>query len=518
MKKLSLSNSRIEYLTILLLVVFRICIQIILYKNGFLSITADEFGRVIQAAEWSQDPYASWSGMWLPFYMYLFGAALKVYWNLLWVPRGIVIVCGLLSIFIMYLLTKQLFNDSRVALVSATLFSLNPAFIWLSSTPLTEMPYSLLILAFLWLFVTYLGNQKRVYLFFSAFALVLVNGFRFEAWLITGIFSAFLMGSQMMQLLSKKSLRTNEIILGVTAIIPWIFPCTWIIGNYLETGDPFFMLSAIKTYKLTFYGQDISYLNYWNTFLKLDPYLTISGVIALFFCVWQNKKSSFVLFYGVVVLLPLIGFIFLHGGQVEPQGNYLRYLAPFTFTFYPAFGFLINRISTFFSKTKLLSTILLSLMLGVITWTQIQTTLDFVNDPASDGVAVGLKIKELREKNPELARQPVLIELSYWQYLAIQIGANDVKDILYDREPDMATRKSQSLLLSDLDAFKACISEYDISYIVVKQPELQNIVESKLHLQPSKIVNNYSFYSVAPDMWKDTIETHAICPLLAHNW
>ncbi len=75
----------------------RLFLQVMLYRFGFMSLSADEFGRTVLAARWARDPHAVWSGVWLPFHMYLFGAALRLKWEMLYVPRIIVTVFGFIS-------------------------------------------------------------------------------------------------------------------------------------------------------------------------------------------------------------------------------------------------------------------------------------------------------------------------------------------------------------------------------------------------------------------------------------
>ena len=285
------------------------------------------------------------------------------------------------------------------------------------------------------------------------------------------------------------------------ALIPWIFPAGWLIGNFIETRNPFSSTQAIQAYKLHWYGQDTSYRKYIETFLKIDPYLTVLGGIAIGVCLLLNKKSKAVRWYVATATLPLVCFILLQGGQVEPPGNYIRYFALFTFLFYPALGYLLVA-STQKIQSRLVNVGLI-LFVSLVAFSQISAAFRFTNDPSAEGLAVGLAIKDLRTKNPALSDRPVMIELSYWQYLAIKVGANDIEGVVYDRVMVAGSRDTQSLLLTDDRLFQSCLLSYGISYLIVKDPQLRAASEDKLKLRLIKEVNGYAFYPIGADSLKD---------------
>lgn len=481
-------------LAILFLLLIRVFIHLLLYQAGFISLTADEFSRTFLAASWSQHPVIYWHGVWLPFHTYLLGAALFLKWDLLWVPRAVTIISGCVSIVLMYFLTLSLFENRVIGLISAFLFSLNPAHIWLSATPLTEVPNTAFILLALWAFSLYLKNTTRTHLFTAAFALLMANGFRFESWLISFLFSSFLFIKNFPSFVktgvSLKKLSDPALAL----LIPWLFPLGWLLGNYLETHNPLYFIEAIRGYKWQWYAHAVSYGKYLETFLKIDPFVTLLSLFGLLVCIRQIKKSPAMSWYIGVTTAPLVVYILMSGGQAEPPGNYIRYLSPFIFLFYPAIAYLLFILSQIRRSNFSMSGIIL--LLAIIAATQIQTVFKFTNDPASDGLAVGLAIRELREKTPESVDRPVMIELTYWQYLAIHIGANDINNILYDRTLDLETRNSQSLFLTEKSQIMACLKSKNISTIVVKDEQLRSVIENEWMAKPEKEVNGFAFYPV----------------------
>jgi hypothetical protein len=490
----------------------RLLLQVMLYRFGFISLSADEFGRVVLAARWAQNPHTVWSGVWLPFHMYMFGTALRLKWDMLYVPRIIVILMGVISILLMYVLTNRLLESRRIGLISAFLLAVNPVHIWLSSTPLTGIPHLTLVLAAILSLVVHLKHGRQFYIYLGAFMLALANGFRFEAWMLSVVFSLSLVGRGIL-LYKRKELdfkQSLNLIFG--AIIPWLFPIAWVVGSWLATGNPLSFMQSINSYKLTWYGPTSSYRNYLATSLKIDPYATILVVLALVVCLLRHRRSCAVRWYVTMAVVPFALFAYLHGGQIEPQGNYFRYLAFFVFITYPAIAYLIDTGANLVTKSRTVNAILLVLIMGIMGTTQTHMTFQFANDPAADGLEVGQRIRALRSEHPELSQRPVLIELSYWQYLAIHVGANDASSIIYDRELDLERRQSVSLLVTDVEAFRDCVSLYGFSYIIVKSPELRDRVESNLKMSSSEEVNSYVFYQVPESFLERSTTTEHPCP------
>lgn len=511
MKKAEAVESAYLFGAILLLIA-RLGLQALLYRSGFEALTADEFGRTVLAACWARRPHAVWHGVWLPFHLYMVGVALRLKWELLWVPRAITMALGIASIAVMYQLSRKLFEDRQIGLISAILLAVNPVHTWLSSTPLTEIPHATLVLAFLLGFTLYLKSKKTVTLYFSAVSLAIANGFRFEAWAVSALFSLYVVGEGALRIWREGRYTRPVFPSMVAALIPWMFPITWITASYVETGDPFFSLASIRSYKTTWYGDARDFYAYLRTFFRADPYLTVLAPLALVISLLRYKDSRAVQWVVAMTVISFSIFVYFHRGQVEPPGNYIRYLALFIFIIYPAFACLLKSAVERITGSQPARTVLLATVVLAIIATQVHTTFQFVNDPAADGLKVGETIRLLRMEHPELSQRPVLIELSYWQYLAIHVGANDISLLVYDRELDFERRQTTSLLLSDLDVVRRCLALYDISYIVVRSPELKGVVEQNLGILPSEEVNHYYFYQV-PNALREAQVYEGSCPL-----
>ncbi|MBI3943541.1 MAG: glycosyltransferase family 39 protein [Chloroflexi bacterium] len=448
------------------------------------------------AASWAQHPSAWWYGPWLPFHLYMLGIALRFWWDLLWVPRILTIILGSISIVLMYQLTRELFDRAGIALLSAILLALNPAHFWLSAAPLAEMPHATLVLAAMLTFVRYLKGRSKLYLFSTAALLAAASGFRFESWMVSLLFSLVVTGIAVLQYRNGKTGLGEALLLLLAAGLPWIFPLAWVIGNYQGTGDPFYFLNWIRAYKLTRYGENSFYGNYARILFKLDPFATAGALAGLVLCLRRYLRSGPVRWYACVASVPFLVFIYLHGGQPEPEGNYYRYLAFFLFLMYPAVGYLLWNLVTSFKIPGAVQGLLLILVLGVISIWQLHTTFNLPHNTDADSLQVGRRIQTLRQADPTVPLQPVLIERVYWQFLVIDVGANDVSTLFYDRPQELQKQTAESLFLAPKDALMDCISQYHFGFFVVKSPNLRQAVEDKLDLAPVEETAGYAFYKV----------------------
>ena len=492
------TNDKQTWLALAMIICARLGLQALLYRAGFVSLTADDFGRAVAAGLWAQRPYFVWhGGAWLPFHMILVGSALRLVWDLLWVPRTVNILLGAISILLIYRLGKELFKDRRIGLFAALLLAFNPAHLWLSSGMLVEIPYLTLLLGCMLSFIVFLQRSRSSYLFLSAVLLGLANGFRFEGWMVSLFFSLYLAWLGIYRFIHRQTNLKGVAVLWVAAIVPMVFPVLWVAGSYQQTGDPFHFLSVIRTYKLTWNGSQRSFINYLITSWRIGWLIILLMFPALAHCVYRYGKSQALRWYLGITLIPLVMFLWLHGGQAEPPGNYIRYLTPFLCVFLPLLGALMVALLDYIHKLVWVRGsifVLISLALLI----QVFSAYKFTNDPAAQGLAVGQQLRALRSSGPGLNLVPAIIEVSYWEYLAIHVGANDLKRLMYDRELDFDRRDAPSLILETPGLVYACARQNEIEYLVVKDNQLKDLLEGTYSLKPEHQVNTYNFYRLPP--------------------
>jgi hypothetical protein len=495
------------------LLVGRLVLQLNLYRIGFESLTADDFGRTLLAAHWAEAPYLAWDGFWPPFHMYLHGIALKLSWNLYDTPRIINTILGMAAIILIYYLTLELFQSRTAALVSAALLTVNPVHLWLSATTLTELPQSTLALAAILTFILYLKRRAPRYLYFSSLALALGNGFRYESWMISIVFSLYL-GLEIIQGLRRRDWRDRTVLhLAAAAIVPWLFPLAWMIGNQIAHDNFLYFMAFTTNDKFTRYGPDSSYGFYWPWLLLVDPFTTILVSFIAGITLWQYRRSKPLRWIILIAVAPFLIFLYLHGGQIDLPGNYLRYLAPFFFPFYPLMAYAINRGMEKVTTKPAIRVAGVGIVVGLISLTQLGTAFQFVQ--ALQGFDAGERIRALRLEEEELSQRPVMIELIYWEQLAVHVGANDISPlILYDRPFD-PQKQSSSLFLTDSETIRNCLALHHISYLLLKSPELIAAAEEALELSPTEQVDGYSFYKIPLDLHADPTPT---CPFTLESY
>lgn len=482
------------------LLVFRVVLQIAIWRFGYVALTADDFGRVVAAAIWALDPHLMNSGAWLPAPTYLWGLLLGVWWNLDWAPRLLSVLLGLLSIVLTYGLTGRLFQNRTTALVASALLALNPAHVWLSSTALTEIPYFVCILGVTLGVLYFLETSNYRALLAASLLLLAANGSRFEGWMFSIVYSLFLTTYWLYQAYKAGGMRLRLLPILALAALPWAFPIYWTVSDYLVYHTWLSFMDVVTSWKSTYYGTQHSFRYYWDTFIRLDRLgivFLLAALPALIVATLAQKPRRWTwIWYETALIGPFLIYCILHRGQIEPPGNFIRYLAPFMFMMYPALAAVavkwMGKI-----QAKAVRTGLAAGFLIVFLFIQLQGVFVFNNEPSVGGYWVGKQIQELRRAHPELSDRPVLVELGYWDYVGVHVGANDLMQIHYDRILDIYKRPGTLIDPQQPEQIRSCLLEGGYSYMVVKDKALRDSAES-LGLQAEAEVSGYGFYSLVP--------------------
>jgi hypothetical protein len=137
-----------------------------------------------------------------------------------------------------------------------------------------------------------------------------------------------------------------------------------------------------------------------------------------------------------------------------------------------------------------------------------------VNDPAAEGLRAGQHIRALRSHHLASVSQPILIELNYWQYLAIHVGANDLSSIIYDRPLDLRKlNDSSSSIQTSPYLLPACVEFYHVGYVVVRSVDLRRLVQHYLKTGPTVELDGYAVYPVPDAISRGSVDRTPTCPL-----
>jgi dolichyl-phosphate-mannose-protein mannosyltransferase len=223
-------------------------VQAITLARGFVSVSADEYSRVLLAASWAESPYfikryiLDVTNVWQPWHFYLLGLALRVHNDLFLTSRIVTRIFSMASLGMLYLLSRKLFNR-RAALFSVLIAGLLRAHVDLSLTPMVDVVFVTLLISFLYFFVVWLDGRATGYLLLSALMLGMASSLRYDGWFAVTIFSVYLGSRWLIALWTTRSLHPLWLLAICLACLP-IF--IWLLGNYIYWGDPIHFLAGHK--------------------------------------------------------------------------------------------------------------------------------------------------------------------------------------------------------------------------------------------------------------------------------
>lgn len=248
--------------------------------------------------------------------------------------RPLALFLGVLSIFIVFLLTKELYGP-KVALLSALLYSTVPTIVIGSRLVQNENFLIPLWLLSIYLIARYLKTNKK-YLRNLAIIIAGLLSLSKVPWLVVGL--------SLCMILSYKGKRRDALItgLGVAAI----FSLFIFYGLYFDKE------LFINLWRLQVARYDISYSGFFSIFTKpllVDRYYLDGWIIFGWFCIFLLSKDLKKHFF---ILIPFIAYLIMYFFAIpdEPAHGWYRY------PFYP---FLLISISLIIkeelSKNSLIS-------------------------------------------------------------------------------------------------------------------------------------------------------------------
>ncbi|MBK8434260.1 MAG: hypothetical protein IPL28_24555 [Chloroflexi bacterium] len=134
------------------------------------------------------------------------------------------------------------------------------------------------------------------------------------------------------------------------------------------------------------------------------------------------------------------------------------------------------------------------LILGLIgthlLW-QGQKTSNFPQGMALDSVAVGRQLNQLLQEN-----DVYMVELRYWDFLAIQLLAGPHHHIIYDREFDLYNRQTISIFAQDKTTICSQLQIPDFQYLVLQDTALKTEVQQLDNFVPLQEVGRWTIYEL----------------------
>jgi len=232
--------SRVSGRLPLLLFLLALGVRLVVLLATF-DVPGDGPTRAIAAFEWARAPSFPLAGGWPPGFLFLSGSFEALVGEPLLSARILNLVLGSLTVPLLYLLVRRLY-DTTAALASGAVLCFVPLHVGLSASSLTEASFLFELIAGTLLLVGPRPGAERDRfapwrVALGVLSLVLASMTRYEAWPLLPLFVTH-------RFARTRSLRAA----AVVAVALAAFPVAWSIGNYLDSGDPWLGFTAATSY------------------------------------------------------------------------------------------------------------------------------------------------------------------------------------------------------------------------------------------------------------------------------
>jgi hypothetical protein len=505
-------NGRVTTLLFLSsLTIGRLIVQIRLYQQGFVSVSADEFARGLRAVGWSQHlrvaPFADLISPWPPFEMYLNGLALRIFGDVLITPRITVFAASSLLLVTLFFLIRYLFASDGVAALALIFVAVQPWYIWLSGTPMLEMYFLASFMAGLYFLVTWLREKRRFYWLFAGLLFLLASGFHVQSWVLINVVNLFTFLYSLKQIPQRDYKGLGQLLLF------WLLGNTFILfsamAEYMMSGQIFGILASHTNYSLWFYGgytvTPIEKLLYyprivWGNIPFLAFLIGGSGLLQI----WRGQERAWRLVplgLGCFALAAASCFNMMSGPPSAAPDRYSLFytmlLAP-----YVAYGvYSLAQQAWQFDRTlpAYLSTTLIAALFFSLVALQLAQAVSFPKGMSSDTIATGRYLNETLTKAQlsQSSWQPtgnLMVELVYWDYLALQLMVQQREKLLFDREVDYLNREIPSLFLENEADIRAQLLKSGVEWVALKNPVLTERAEALAFLVRERDVGAWTIF------------------------
>lgn len=274
----------------------------------------DALSRAYLTASWLQHPSLDMHfDVWLPLHFWLMGLVSVIVGDVELGSRLLSLMLGILSVGVMWLLTKEL--DSRgPAVLSTIIFAFYSLHIAYSGTSSSDVPYVFFLLGGFALF--FRGRTTgEIWLFcLSGLSLTIGAGIRYEAWIFIFALNVIL--------LYRRQLQAFAFFLPTSVA----FPVFWMVYEWITRGNPFYSPTLNYLWvanDLNFYGKSLTYrllLPPGVIFLTLTPIAILGAILALRH-VWR-KKGLLMEFLLVATFFTAVQFYQIVAGGTMSYARY----------------------------------------------------------------------------------------------------------------------------------------------------------------------------------------------------
>ncbi|MFT5183106.1 MAG: hypothetical protein ACI84C_000229 [Flavobacteriales bacterium] len=199
---------------------------------------ADSVTRILIGRDLLDNPQLIPSGIWVPGQFYLTALSMLFWDNLIWAPKVLHVIIGSLVVFPVYQFSKRRL-DKTASIGIALFIALCPIIFRNSYHALAGIPFVLLTaLTLVRIDKIIYGERQLVHVIWAGVFMTIAASMRYEAWMLMAIFTGIL--------LLKREWKLSV----VFSCVAGVFPLLWMIGNFVDYGDPMYFLEGVKIWNL----------------------------------------------------------------------------------------------------------------------------------------------------------------------------------------------------------------------------------------------------------------------------
>lgn len=439
------------------LIIILFCAFIIyLINKGFFALSADEAGHTLEAYYWFKGESKFYS-IWLPFQKILYVISFSFWNDLIWTPRVLSSLFGLLTLISLMFLSHQLFLNKIITILTGFLGSFSWTVIIFSVLPMTEIYFFFFIVSSLAFLVKWQRDNSNFSLLFVLIFSVIASTVRFESWI-------FLLAELLLIVIeiSKSDMKVKHKLfkIFIISIVLSFFPLYWVYLSYKSTGD---ILGFINLVAERYRPADIFVRiksNILFNFISINLFtLNLTGLITFFVL----RKNPIVLRFSFILgSTIIISSILTYLSNAMPTHNTWRLAGVWTILLIPFTACIIYHLYMLPKDVYKITSVSLTIALVILSFIKIKQLTD-TSFLRKEDISIGEYIAESLLKGDNSSK--IFIQQNSWEYSNLLITSGLPERFITDRE---VFSEIKAYTIPHLKTDDERLTKYNIRYIILK--------------------------------------------------
>ena len=119
---------------------------------------------------------------------------------------------------------------------------------------------------------------------------------------------------------------------------------------------------------------------------------------------------------------------------------------------------------------------------------------NFPHGMSTDAIKTGYRINQMLTQNESDNVASYMVELKYWDFLAVQLTAGHYAAVVYDREYNDTNRNKPSIFLKKMETVCASLISHNVRYVALRDPNLKANARLINCLHPIKEIGHWTIY------------------------